>query len=294
MWPNIMREGGISRCNVVEFPAVSLLEMTVKRLLAVSCLAIVALIAAVSANAQGFGGFYIGGYAGGSVNNSVAQTTTVFASTGYFATTSVPAIASVGNMTFNPHAINGGGEVGWNFVFGHFMIGPELDFGSLRNNVTATGTAGYPCCSPTTFTVTQSMKTRGMFTARARVGFVWGHIMFFGTGGVALTNMNAQQVFSDTFANATEHGGAKVDKAGWVGGGGAEISLSRHWSIKGEFLYANFGTLTSTSTNLVTTGFIGGGITSGVPTTTSWPQNPFTQTVTLTEKIGRGGINFHF
>lgn len=268
--------------------------MTVKRLLAVSCLFILALVAAASANAQGFGGFYVGGYAGDSINNSVAQTTTVFSNTGYFAATSVPAIASIGNMTFNPHAINGGGEVGWNFIFGHFMIGPELDFGSLRNNVTATATAGYPCCSPTTFTVTQSVKTRGMFTARARVGFVWNRVMFFGTGGVALTNMNVQQVFSDTFANATENGGAKVDKAGWVGGGGVEISLSRHWSIKGEFLYANFGTLKNTSTNLVTSSFEDTVIRSGFLTTTSWPQNPFTQTVTLTEKIGRGGINFHF
>jgi outer membrane immunogenic protein len=268
--------------------------MTVKRLFAVSCLFILALVAAASASAQNFSGFYVGAFAGGSVDNSVAQTTTVFASTGYFATTSVPAIASAGKMTFNPHAINGGGEVGWNFIFGHFMIGPELDYGSLRINATGTATAGYPCCSPSTFTITQSIKTRGMFTARARIGWVWGRVMFFGTGGVALTNLNAQQIFSDTFASATENGGSKVDKAGWVGGGGAEISLSHHWSIKGEFLYANFGTVTSTSTNLVTGTFFSDGITSGGSSFTSWPQNPFTQTVTLTEKIGRGGINFRF
>jgi outer membrane immunogenic protein len=266
----------------------------VKRLLAVSCLTVVALVAAVSASAQGFGGFYIGAYAGGSVNNSVAQTTAVFSNTGYFAATSVPAIAAAGKMTFNPHAITGGGEMGYNFLFGHFLIGPELDFGSLRNNVTASATAGYPCCSPTTFTITQSIKTRGMFTARARVGFVWGRVLFFGTGGVALTGLNYQEIFTDTFANATENGGVKVDKAGWVGGGGGEISLSHHWSVKGEFLYADFGSVTNTSTNLVTSTAGISGITSSTPSSTSWPQNPFTHSATLTEKIGRFGVNFHF
>jgi outer membrane immunogenic protein len=271
------------------------LENNVKRLVPVSCLIILAFVAAGSASAQSFAGFYFGGYAGGSVNQSVAQTTTVFANTGYFATTSPAAIALAGKQNFAPEGITGGGQVGWNFQWGHFIVGPEVDYGSLRLNATQSSTAGYPCCSPTTFTVTQSIKTRALFTARARAGVAFGRLFLYFTGGVGITNFNYQEVFTDTFANALETGGAKVDKAGYVVGGGGEISLSRHFSMKGEFLYINFGTASNTSTNLITTVPIDSAITNGGPLpTTSWPQNPFTHTATLSEKMGRFGVNFRF
>ncbi|MFZ0821518.1 MAG: outer membrane beta-barrel protein [Candidatus Acidiferrales bacterium] len=266
-----------------------------KRLVPVTSLIILALIASSSAGAQSFAGFYIGVYAGGSVNSSAAQTTTVFNAAGYFASTSIPAIATAGVQNFSPEAITGGIQTGWNFQWGHFVLGPEVDFGTLRTDVTQSTTATYPCCSPATFTVSQSIKTRGLFTARARAGVALGRLYLYGTGGAALTNLNAQQVFTDTFDSALESGGSKVDKAGWVVGGGGEVSLSRHFSMKGEFLYIGFGSVTSTSTNLVSSGGDISPVRSGEPTgTTSYPQNPFTHTATLTEKMGRFGVNFRF
>ncbi len=276
------RKAGNGVGIIVESVADSLLEMTVKTMSAVSCVFILAFVAAGSASAQTFNGFYVGAYAGGSSNTSVVQTSTVFSSTGYFASDSVTAINAAGNLNFGSHAIIGGGQIGYNFQYGHFVIGPELDFGSFRINATQSTTAGYPSFPPTTFTITQSIKTRGLFTARARFGFTFSHIFFYGTAGAGLTNYNSQEVFTDTFASATENGGTKVDKAGWVGGGGVEIALSNHWSMKGEFLYANFGTVTNTSTNLVT-----------LPTT-PWPQNLFTHSAALVEKMGRFGVNYRF
>jgi outer membrane immunogenic protein len=270
------------------------LENNVKRLVPVSCLIILALVAAGSASAQSFAGFYFGVYAGGSVNSSVAQTTTVFNAEGYFASTSIPAIAAAGKQSFAPEGITGGGQVGWNFQWGHIVAGPEVDFGSLRLNAAASSTAGYPCCSPTTFTVNQSIKTRALFTGRARAGVAFGRLYFYGTGGVAITNFNYQEVFTDTFAGATENGGVKVDKAGWVVGGGGELALSKHFSMKGEFLYINFGTVTNTSSNLVSTSGDSTIREGGPLPTTAWPQNPFTHTATLSEKMGRFGVNFRF
>lgn len=263
--------------------------------MAVGCVIALALVAAGSASAQNFTGFYFGGYLGGSADRSVAQTTTVFSASGYFNSTSVPAIATAGKQIFGPHHdATGGGQVGYNFRFGHFIVGPEVDYGTLRINATKSTTAVYPCCEAT-FTINQSIKTRGLFTARARGGFAFGNRLFlYGTVGVGLTNFNYQEVFTDTFASATENGGAHVDKAGYVVGGGAEIAVSRHWSMKGEFLYANFGTLTNTDANLTSAFVDGVGLPSGFPGTTSWPQNPFTHSATLTEKIGRFGVNFWF
>lgn len=270
-----------------------------KRLIPASCLIILALVLVGSASAQSFSGFYIGAYAGGSTNNSTATTSTVFSDTGYFASSSVTAINALGVQAFAPEGITGGGRVGWNFQRGHFVFGPELDFGSLRLNVSNTQTAPYPCCAPSTFSITQSIKTRGLFTARARAGFALHRLFFYGTGGVAVTNLNYQEVFTDTFASATENGGAKVDQSGWVGGGGVEVAVSRHFSMLGEYLYIGFGSVTNTDANL--TAIQGGGGSGGVirpegepvgPVT--YPQNPFTHSATLIERVSRFGINFRF
>src|SRR5437870_13556070 len=108
-------------------------------------------------------------------------------------------------------------------------------------------TAVYPCCSPTAFTVTQSIKTNWLLTARPRVGYATGHALLYATGGVAVTKLNYQEVFTDTFATARETGGSNKSKTGWVGGAGIEYQLTnnKHWSVKGEYLYADFGRTTT-------------------------------------------------
>jgi outer membrane immunogenic protein len=266
------------------------------------CVAVLALVAAGAASAQNFSGFYLGAYAGDSVDRSIVSTTTVFSETGYFASTSVTAINGVGTQAFPLNGITGGGRVGWNFRWGHFVFGPEVDFGTLRVDGSATATANYPCCGSTSFTIAQGIKTRGLFTARARAGVTFGPVLFYLTGGAAVTDINSQQVFTDTFANAMENGGPKVDSAGWVVGGGGELKLSRRWSITGEFLYISFSSVSNTSTNLVAfeeedDGFVPSRIsrTAGEPTTgESFPENVFTHSASLIERVGRFGINFHF
>jgi outer membrane immunogenic protein len=271
--------------------------MTVKRLTPALCIVVLSIFAAGSAHAQNFSGFYVGAFAGDSVDRSVISTTTVFTSEGYFANSSVTAINSVGTQVFPLNGITGGGRVGWNFRWHHLVVGPEIDFGSLRLNASNPVTAGYPCCAPSTFTITQGIKTRGLFTARARVGATFGPVLLYLTGGGAVTDINSQEVFSDNFANAAENGGVKVDQAGWVVGGGGELAISRRWSLTGEFLYIDFGTAANTSTNL--TAFSGEGDTVGgihplQSSGESFPSNIFTHSSSLIERMGRFGINFHF
>ncbi len=270
-----------------------------KRLIPALCVIVLALAVAGSASAQNFSGFYLGAYAGDAVTRSVVSTTTVYNSDGYFAQSSVTAVNSVGTSLFIPNGITGGARVGWNFRWGHLVVGPEVDFGSVRLNTAAPVTAPYPCCSPTTFTIDQGLKTRGLFTARARAGAAFGPVLLYLTGGVALTDINSQEAFSDTYSDATENGGVKVDQAGWVVGGGGELAVTRRWSLTGEFLYISFGTATNTSTNLV--GYNEeeeeGGVFShpnGFEGPVSYPENIFTHSASLIERIGRFGVNFHF
>jgi outer membrane immunogenic protein len=202
-------------------------------------------------------------------------------------------------MTFFPNGITGGGRTGWNFRWGHIVVGPELDFGSLRLNTSNSVTAGYPCCAPTTFTIDQGFKTRGLFTARARAGVTFGPVLVYVTGGLAVTDLSYKELFTDTFSGATESDTLKVDKGGWVFGGGGELALNHRWSITGEFLYIDFRTATNTSTNLVAFVNEEEAISAGRPlgepiTGESFPANVFTHSAALIERMGRFGINFHF
>jgi len=255
------------------------------------CVLVLVVSAFGAANAQDFQGIYAGAYGGGQQGNSDAHTFTVFSPVGYFATSSIPAIATAGNQHLTPSGSSGGGTFGFNLQHRWFVYGVETDFGSMSTSKTAvTGPVQYPCCPPTltnpnNFTVTQTVSTDWLFTGRGRLGVAAGHLLLYGTGGLAATNLNYKALFTDTFAAAHENAGLEQKRKGWIAGGGAEFRLSHHWSIKGEFLHADFGQEQISSTNLTTT--------FGT-TTVLFPQNPFTHNADLTAHIYRGGLNYRF
>src|SRR5690242_2424499 len=109
-------------------------------------------VLAAASFAQDWKGFYIGGNSGGVKGNSDAFTSTVFPATGpsYFAPSSVPAIAAVGHQLLSPRGFTGGGQAGYNFQTGPWVVGAEADFGSMHVKDDSTGTGIYPCCAPTT------------------------------------------------------------------------------------------------------------------------------------------------
>lgn len=249
------------------------------------CVFALAVFTVGAVQAQNFQGAYIGVYGGGTQGNSDAHTFTTFSPFGYFAPNSPPAIAGVGNQHLSPSGGFGGGTFGYNQQHHALVFGFETDFGSMSLSSSKTGTATYPCCAPTGFTVTQKINTDWLFTGRGRLGVAAGPILFYGTGGLAATNLNYQAVFTDTFASAHENGGVDQKRKGWIAGGGAEMRVSHHWSIKGEFVHADFGQELTTSTNLTTT--FGS-------TTVLFPQNPFTHAGDLTTHLFRGGLNYRF
>jgi outer membrane immunogenic protein len=60
-------------------------------------------------------------------------------------------------------------------------------------------------------------------------------------------------------------------------GGGFEYAMSRNWSVKGEYLYVDFGTMNGVG--VLTPGFAG---------------FAYTNSTHLTANIARAGINYHF
>jgi outer membrane immunogenic protein len=227
-------------------------------------------------------GFYVGGLVGGANGKSDVATTTVFSTTGYFASSSVPAIITAGAGTIKTNKATFGGTAGYNFHVGHVVFGAEGDYSSMSLSGTlSSGDTVYPCCAPTTFAITQSIDTTWLATLRGRAGVTAGRALFYGTYGMAWTDLNYQSVFTDTFAAAHENGGLDNTQSTVIWGGGVEIWVNHHFSVKGEYLRAEFDPASTTSTNLTAGG-------------TPFPSNVFTHSSTLLLQVYRGGVTIRF
>lgn len=124
------------------------------------------------------------------------------------------------------------------------------------------------------------MKTDWLFTARPRVGYLMGNALVYGTGGLALTNIRYNENFDDgpPFPLDIESSSISRTKAGWTVGGGVEYAIANPWTVKLEYLYADFGSISTTGTDI----FL------GAPFTT------FSHSVTLKTNIVRVGLNYKF
>jgi outer membrane immunogenic protein len=227
-------------------------------------------------------GFYIGGTLGGVFGNFDPATSTVFSPTGYFAATSVPAIGAVGSRN-NQVGFTGGGEIGYNWQLGSFVVGVESDFEFLGLRSKSSGSALYPTLAPAGFTVNSSAHSDWMFTARPRIGYAFNNFLFFVTGGVAVTDPRGVFSFTDTFAHATESGSISNTRVGYTVGGGVEAGLWSNWSIKAEYLFANFGSVSTTSNNLV-----------AFTPATAFPTNTFSHSLKVEANLVRLGVNYRF
>lgn len=242
-----------------------------------------ALFALTCAQAQNFKGFYVGGNVGGAFGRTNVQTSPIFSPTGYFASTSTPAITATSQQEIRSTGFTGGGQAGYSGQWDNLVFGAEVDFGAMSVDGTTTATATYPCCAPTAFTIAQRARASWLFTARPRLGLAFGKVLLYGTAGVAVTSVRYDALFTDTFATAHESASVEGTKTGWVVGGGSEIRVAQHWSVKGEYLYARFGTASVASTNL----------TAFTPPI-AFPTNVFTHTADLSAHIVRGGVNYRF
>jgi outer membrane immunogenic protein len=240
-------------------------------------------VAAASAQTE-WNGFYVGGNVGGALGRSTANTSTVDTGTDYFFPSSVAAIQTAGRQKLSANAFTGGLEAGINAQAGNNIFGAELDYESLRMSDSESISQPYPIFPTTSFIIDQSFKTNWLLTARPRFGHVVGPALVYATFGLAVTKVDYHAQFSDTGGGASEDAFVNKAKYGWVGGFGVAFKGPvEHFSIKGEYLYNDFGRLTMTSSNL----------TAFTPPV-AFPANEFTHSMALHAHVIRAGIDYRW
>lgn len=157
-----------------------------------------------------------------------------------------------------------GGETGYNWALGVFVVGVEADAAAQNLN-------GKALVGGTGFGV--KAESHWLATARGRLGvdvsmpIVPYRFLVYGTGGAAFTDVTNGYCLSQC---AT--GGAYSDqpqtRVGWTAGGGVEVPLAPNATAKLEYLYVDFGDLSFSNTAAVN------------------------EQLTFTEQVIRAGMNF--
>jgi len=146
-----------------------------------------------------------------------------------------------------------GGTAGYNWQVGKAVFGLEgdIDWSSLKGSATTT-------LCPNGCSTSDSW----LGTVRGRLGYSFGSVMPYVTGGLAV---------GDIQASTPGFAGASTTNAGWAVGGGLEFALPGNWSAKAEYLHVDLGKLDC-------------GANCGLPT----------DNVSMHDNIVRAGVNYHF
>ncbi|WP_046865276.1 outer membrane protein [Microvirga massiliensis] len=193
-------------------------------------------------------GFYVGvnaGWAWGNNNDSNG----VFVPAGTFpgvASTTSGTLFVPGNDNDN-EGFTGGGQIGYNYQIGSFVIGVEADFQGIasdNNNNNFFGAAPAFIAAtgpgiPGDVAVVSTGGLRGLDwfgTVRARAGVAFDRWLVYATGGFAYGGGGDNNSFcGGVFFNCNNDD----TRTGWTVGGGVEYAITNNFTARIEGLYVN-------------------------------------------------------
>ena len=202
-------------------------------------------------------GFYVGGQIGYAWGDNA----------GSFTYATPEGFAGSPSLVNDAQGVIFGAHIGYNYQSDHWVVGLEgsvdgTDLSKFEalgwNNPASISNGGcaafvYPCFAGTYGgSVTSKIASDIQGAVRARLGYAWNRLLFYGAGGVALANFNLQSNLAGEnpaefyYAAAQDRSTARV---GWTLGGGLEYAVNSNWSVRAEYRYSDFGHITETPTS---------------------------------------------
>jgi len=231
------------------------------------------------APAYSWTGCYVGVNAGGHWGN-VSDPAVITNNTWFLGAGDLARAAAAFPNTLDPSGFAGGGQLGCNWQISNFVIGAEADIAGLTGS--ASRNTSFPVAGGGASVVSDSAKDEWMSTVRARAGWAFDRVLLYATGGVAFAHWSFNHTYSATFdpSGAVTNITTSTTRTGWTVGGGLEYALTNNWTVRGEYLYADFGTVNNYLTHI----------------SPAFGNNTFTvlHPERLTENIARVGLNYKF
>ena len=267
---------------------------------------------AVPAPPVGWSGLYVGANAGGtwsSANNLTITTVpqTSFGGVPAIADANAGAASASGSFGSGRRAgFIGGGQVGYNWQLGSFLVGAEADVawvvgrGGSSNGATGAALVG-PASNAagttdlTAFTASSNLSVLG--TLRGRAGYlVTPALLAYATGGLAYGSISGSAGFTTSnpaypaIGLSSPWGVSNVFsavRAGWTFGGGLEWMFVPGFTVKAEYLYYGLGHVNAAI------GVSGPVVLAGFPGAPSpWFTNASTISARASGSILRVGLNY--
>jgi outer membrane immunogenic protein len=150
-----------------------------------------------------------------------------------------------------PEGFIGGGQIGYNWQTGPYVIGWEADIqgADIHDNVNRVtiGTA-FPGVRNNFF----DQRLEYLGTVRGRLGYAWDRTLIFGTGGFAYGGVKTSaNFFGPLPGNILQFTGSHDStETGYAVGGGIEQAFWQNWTLRAEYLYYDLGD-TSVNVNVI-------------------------------------------
>ncbi len=226
-----------------------------------------------------YGGVNLGGGASGTNFSSIVDAGS-YLSAGDAATVSGSGGGGAGgnNHGENTDGILAGGQVGCNLQTGTFVFGVEGDLDYFHSNPNFNNNTN-TLANGNAFAISQSLTTNYLATVRPRIGIAADRNLAYITGGAAFTSVSYTESYVD--ANTPPGAGtataSKSPLVGWTAGAGWEYAFADHWTVKAEYLFVSFPTITAN------------GVITGAGGT-----NALHGSTDLVVQLVRAGVNFKF
>ncbi len=183
----------------------------------------------------------------------------------------------------------GGGQFGYNWQFGNWLVGLEGDLQGTTEAKTG-GVCTVPGCPAGSLVTSIDYRLKWFGTDRVRIGGLIGErVLLYATGGLAYGSFTGEEGTQNvnTPAGALQFGTWSKVKAGWTVGAGVEAAIDYNWSVKFEYLYMDLGNVggATASTTVITP-------VAGAPSITTVTNYAFGSK--FTDNIVRVGFNYRF
>lgn len=200
-------------------------------------------------------GFYAGGFLGATESRSDASM--LVGTQKYLDATDARQIARSGTHQLEQSGASGGLFIGYGKQFGSVFVGVEGSANSLSFDKEYVTIETIETVPTKQWTRKKSVSADLMAGLRFRLGWAERNWLTYVTAGIATTRLKLNSTYTDNAFNGYSH----ASKSDWVTGTslglGAEYGLSRNWSLRGEYLYTKFGSV-STASEVTSTNNPGG------------------------------------
>src|SRR5215469_15312498 len=178
------------------------------------------------------------------------------------ATVSEAPFGATGIADITPHSLKTspdggifGAQLGYNYQISRWVLGVEGDIDGA--SLTDTKAVVFPSKFGGTLTDGFSVTDRVEWLASLRgrlgttMGTPWGEVLLYATGGAAWEQVKTSSMISGNTAAAvfgqSGAGSTSNTRSGFAAGAGIEYPIAPGWSVRGEYLFYDFGSSSSSA-----------------------------------------------